>query len=67
MVFVCAFSGKEYSDAQGEGILSELNLQIENIVCSLDKEPQGAVSAVATILREKGQNVDLVLENKPLK
>ncbi|PHT63561.1 hypothetical protein T459_32570 [Capsicum annuum] len=50
-----------------KGFLSELNLQIENIVCSLDKEPQGAVSAVATILREKGQSVDLVLENKPLK
>lgn len=49
------------------GLLPELNLQVENIVCSLDQELQGAASAVATILREKGQSVDLVLENKPLK
>ncbi|CAN4086683.1 unnamed protein product [Withania somnifera] len=49
------------------GLLPELNLQVENIVCSLDQELQSAASAVATILREKGQSVDLVLENKPLK
>ncbi|KAJ8553451.1 hypothetical protein K7X08_024129 [Anisodus acutangulus] len=49
------------------GLLPELGLQVENIVCSLDQELQGAASAVATILREKGQSVDLVLENKPLK
>lgn len=49
------------------GLLPELNFQVENIVCSLDQELQGAASAVATILREKGQSVDLVLENKPLK
>ncbi|KAK9289779.1 hypothetical protein L1049_007938 [Liquidambar formosana] len=50
-----------------KGLLPELNLQVENIVCALDHDLQGAAAAVATILREKGQSVDLVLENKPLK
>ncbi|KAK9153907.1 hypothetical protein Sjap_001387 [Stephania japonica] len=48
-------------------LLPELNQQVENIVCSLDKDLQGAAATVATILREKGRSVDLVLENKPLK
>ncbi|KDP29162.1 hypothetical protein JCGZ_16551 [Jatropha curcas] len=50
-----------------KGLLPELSLQVENIVCALDPDLQGAASTVATILREKGQTVDLVLENKPLK
>ncbi|KAI4300316.1 hypothetical protein L6164_033708 [Bauhinia variegata] len=50
-----------------KGLLPELSFQIENIVCALDLDLQGAASMVATILREKGQTVDLVLENKPLK
>ncbi|XP_022846324.1 histidine--tRNA ligase, chloroplastic/mitochondrial [Olea europaea var. sylvestris] len=49
------------------GLLPELGPQVENIVCSLDQDLQGAASAVAAKLREKGQSVDLVLENKPLK
>lgn len=49
------------------GLVPELSLQVENIVCALDQDLQGAASTVATILREKGQTVDLVLENKPLK
>ncbi|XP_073014670.1 histidine--tRNA ligase, chloroplastic/mitochondrial [Primulina eburnea] len=48
-------------------LLPELNLQVENIICSLDPDLQGAASAVAAKLRENGQGVDLVLENKPLK
>lgn len=40
---------------------------MENIVCSLDPDLQGAAAAVASILRQKGQSVDLVLENKSLK
>ncbi|XP_019165964.1 PREDICTED: histidine--tRNA ligase, chloroplastic/mitochondrial-like isoform X2 [Ipomoea nil] len=50
-----------------KGLIPELSLQVDNIVCSLDPDLQGAASSVATILREKGQTVDLVLENKPLK
>lgn len=50
-----------------KGLLPELSLQIENIVCALDIDLQGAAAMVAKILREKGQSVDLVLENKPLK
>ncbi|OVA06960.1 Anticodon-binding [Macleaya cordata] len=50
-----------------KGLLPELSPLVENIVCSLDQELQGAAATVATILREKGQSVDLVLENKPLK
>ncbi|KAK2974713.1 hypothetical protein RJ640_007140 [Escallonia rubra] len=50
-----------------KGLLPELSPLVENIVCSLDHTLQGAAAAVATILREKGQSVDLVLENKPLK
>ncbi|EEF42906.1 histidine--tRNA ligase, chloroplastic/mitochondrial [Ricinus communis] len=50
-----------------KGLLPELGLQVENIVCALDSDLQGAAARVATILREKGQNVDLVLEDKPLK
>ncbi|KAF7804424.1 histidine--tRNA ligase, chloroplastic/mitochondrial isoform X1 [Senna tora] len=48
-------------------LLPELSLQIENIVCALDHDLQGAAAMVANILREKGQSSDLVLENKPLK
>lgn len=50
-----------------KGLLPELSPQVENIVCSLDPDLQGAAAAVASILRQKGQSVDLVLENKPLK
>ncbi|KAL6954837.1 histidine--tRNA ligase [Sarracenia purpurea var. burkii] len=50
-----------------KGLLPEIGQQVENIVCYLDPDLRGAAAAVATILREKGQSVDLVLENKPLK
>lgn len=50
-----------------KGILPELIPQVENIVCALDHDLQGAAATVATMLREKGQSVDLVLESKPLK
>ncbi|XP_050227612.1 histidine--tRNA ligase, chloroplastic/mitochondrial-like [Mercurialis annua] len=50
-----------------KGLLPELSLQVEVIVCALDSDLQGAAASVATVLREKGQSVDLVLENKPLK
>ncbi|XP_052199017.1 histidine--tRNA ligase, chloroplastic/mitochondrial [Diospyros lotus] len=50
-----------------KGLLPALSHRVENIVCSLDQDLQSAAAAVATILREKGQSVDLVLENKPLK
>ncbi|OWM69690.1 hypothetical protein CDL15_Pgr025539 [Punica granatum] len=49
------------------GLLPELSQQVENIVCALDQDLQGAAASVATKLREKGQTVDLVLEGKPLK
>ncbi|XP_050243168.1 histidine--tRNA ligase, chloroplastic/mitochondrial isoform X6 [Quercus robur] len=49
------------------GLLPELSLQIENIVCALDVDLQGAAARVASILREQSQTVDLVLESKPLK
>ncbi|XP_075637083.1 histidine--tRNA ligase, chloroplastic/mitochondrial-like [Castanea sativa] len=49
------------------GLLPELSLQVENIVCALDVDLQGAAARVASILREKSQTVDLVLESKPLK
>lgn len=50
-----------------KGLLPELGLQVENIICALDPDLQGAAATVATLLRGKGQSVDLVLENKPLK
>ncbi|XP_050369718.1 histidine--tRNA ligase, chloroplastic/mitochondrial [Argentina anserina] len=50
-----------------KGLLPELGLQVENIVCALEPGLQEAAATVATILREKGQSVDLVLESKPLK
>ncbi|CAL5379154.1 unnamed protein product [Camellia sinensis] len=50
-----------------KGLIPEIGEQVENIVCHLDPDLQDASAAVATILREKGQSVDLVLENKPLK
>ncbi|GAA0143753.1 aminoacyl-tRNA synthetase [Lithospermum erythrorhizon] len=50
-----------------KGLIPELTHQVENIVCSLDKDLQQAAAAVANILRGKGQSVDLVLEYKPLK
>lgn len=50
-----------------KGILPELSPYVENIVCSLDHDLQGAAAAIATKLRGRGQSVDLVLENKPLK
>ncbi|KVI09504.1 Aminoacyl-tRNA synthetase, class II [Cynara cardunculus var. scolymus] len=36
-------------------LLPELPLEVENIVCSLDPDLQGAASSVATVLRGKGQ------------
>ncbi|KAL3627420.1 hypothetical protein CASFOL_028783 [Castilleja foliolosa] len=48
-------------------LLPELSAHIQNIICSLGQDLQGAASLVAARLREKGQSVDLVLENKPLK
>lgn len=48
-------------------LLPELDVQVENIICSLDPDLQGPASLVAATLREKGQSVDLVLENKPMK
>ncbi|KAL9264014.1 Histidine--tRNA ligase, chloroplastic/mitochondrial-like protein, partial [Drosera capensis] len=42
-----------------KNLVPELNLEVENIVCSLDTELQGAASMVASILRQKGQSVDL--------
>ncbi|KAL5699336.1 histidine--tRNA ligase [Ranunculus cassubicifolius] len=50
-----------------KGLVPEVKQQVQNIVCSLDPELQGAASMVATVLRQKGQTVDLVLEGKPLK
>lgn len=50
-----------------KGLVPEIGQQVENIVCALDPDLQGAAAGVATILRGKGQSVDLVLENKPLK
>ncbi|CAN8257270.1 unnamed protein product [Cochlearia groenlandica] len=48
-------------------LLPELGQEVENIVCALDKDLQGAAATVATALRSKGQTVDLVLESKPMK
>ncbi|XWS43559.1 hypothetical protein CRYUN_Cryun16bG0114400 [Craigia yunnanensis] len=50
-----------------KGLLPELILEVDNIVCALDGDLQGIAATVATKLREKGQSVDLVLESKPLK
>ncbi|KAH9626704.1 hypothetical protein KSS87_021603 [Heliosperma pusillum] len=50
-----------------KNLLPKVDLNIENIVCSLDPELQGAAALVASTLRSKGQGVDLVLESKPLK
>ncbi|KAL0790623.1 hypothetical protein Bca101_006869 [Brassica carinata] len=50
-----------------KNLLPELGQEVENIVCALEKDLQGAAATVATALRSKGQTVDLVLESKPLK
>ncbi|QCD97935.1 histidyl-tRNA synthetase [Vigna unguiculata] len=50
-----------------KGLLPELNLHVDDIVCALDEDLQGCAAMVANILREKGHSVELVLENKPLK
>ncbi|KAK8546301.1 hypothetical protein V6N12_027094 [Hibiscus sabdariffa] len=50
-----------------KGLLPELSLEVDNIVCALDHDLQGVAATVATKLRDKGLSVDLVLENKPLK
>ncbi|KAE8713195.1 bifunctional monodehydroascorbate reductase and carbonic anhydrase nectarin-3-like [Hibiscus syriacus] len=50
-----------------KGLVPELSIEVNNIVCTLDCDLQGAAATVATKLREKGQSVDLVLESKPLK
>lgn len=50
-----------------KGLLPELSLEVDSIVCALDHELQGVAATVAAKLRGKGQSVDLVLESKPLK
>jgi len=50
-----------------KGLLPELGLQVDNMVCSLDPELQSAAALVASTLRGKGQSVDLVLQTKPMK
>lgn len=50
-----------------KGLIPELSLQVQNIVCALDVDLQGPAATVASLLRGKGQSVDLVLESKPLK
>nr|XP_025605150.1 histidine--tRNA ligase, chloroplastic/mitochondrial isoform X3 [Arachis hypogaea] len=50
-----------------KGLLPDLSLQMDYIVCALDEDLQGAAAMVAHVLRKKGQSVDLVLESKPLK
>lgn len=39
-------------------MLPELGQEVEDIVCALDKDIQGAAATVATTLRDKGQTVD---------
>ncbi|KAJ7972359.1 Histidine-tRNA ligase [Quillaja saponaria] len=63
----CGFGFGDAVIMEDKGLLPELSLQVENIVCALDLDLQGAAAMVATILREKGKSVDLVLESKPLK
>ncbi|KAL1313747.1 hypothetical protein AAHE18_16G134700 [Arachis hypogaea] len=50
-----------------KGLLPDLSLQMDYIVCALDEDLQGSAAMVAHVLRKKGQSVDLVLESKPLK
>ncbi|OMO72424.1 Anticodon-binding protein [Corchorus capsularis] len=50
-----------------KGLLPELSLEVDNIVCALDDDLKGVAATVASKLREKGQSVELVLETKPLK
>ncbi|CAN0926134.1 Histidine--tRNA ligase, chloroplastic/mitochondrial [Linum grandiflorum] len=50
-----------------KNLFPELSLQVDNIVCALDKNLQAEAAAIATNLRQKGQSTDLVLENKSLK
>ncbi|GAV69624.1 HGTP_anticodon domain-containing protein/tRNA-synt_His domain-containing protein [Cephalotus follicularis] len=50
-----------------KGLLPDLGLEVHDIVCALDHDLLGPAATVATILREKGQSVDLVLESKSLK
>ncbi|KAJ8431244.1 hypothetical protein Cgig2_011768 [Carnegiea gigantea] len=50
-----------------KGLLPELGLQVDNIVCSLVPDLQSAAALVASVLRGKGQSVDLVLQTKPMK
>ncbi|KAF2312181.1 hypothetical protein GH714_028394 [Hevea brasiliensis] len=63
----CGFGFGDAVIVEEKGIIPELSVQVENIVCALDHDLQGAAAKVATLLRDKGQSVDLVLENKPLK
>ncbi|XP_035844167.1 histidine--tRNA ligase, chloroplastic/mitochondrial-like [Helianthus annuus] len=44
--------------------IPEVPLELENIVCSLDPDLQGAAATVATLLRGKSQCVDWVLEKQ---
>ncbi|GMP40635.1 hypothetical protein CsSME_00011002 [Camellia sinensis var. sinensis] len=63
----CKFENVLNKLLKEKGLIPEIGEQVENIVCHLDPDLQDASAAVATILRVKGQSVDLVLENKPLK
>ncbi|XP_039002215.1 histidine--tRNA ligase, chloroplastic/mitochondrial-like [Hibiscus syriacus] len=48
-------------------LVPEHSLEVNNIVCALDRDLQGVAATVASKLREKRQSVDLILESKPLK
>ncbi|KAE8684830.1 Histidyl-tRNA synthetase 1 isoform 2 [Hibiscus syriacus] len=50
-----------------KGLVPELSLEVNNIVCALDRDLQGVAATVASKLGKKGQSVDLVLESKPIK
>lgn len=50
-----------------KGLLPGLNHTVDDIVFPLDQELQGPAAMIASTLRQKGRNVDLVLENKRLK
>ncbi|VVA94848.1 unnamed protein product [Arabis nemorensis] len=63
----CGFGFGDAVIVEEKDLLPELGQEVENIVCALDKDLQGAAATVATALRSKGQTVDLVLEYKPLK
>lgn len=63
MLYVCFL----WQLLKEKGLLPELNLNVDDIVCALDEDLQGRAAMVANILREKGHSVELVLESKQLK